>query len=73
MNTQIPTVKTWKYNPGSSKSKIKIIVAIMTDPCYNAASKNIKKLFLMPSEKGSRTGTGVRMRVHHVCRCGVHG
>ena len=55
------------------KSKIKIIVAIMTDPCYNAASKNIKKLFLMPSEKGSRTGAGVRMRVHHVCRCGVHG
>ena len=56
MNTQIPTVKTWKYNPGSSKSKIKIIVAIMTDPCYNAASKNIKKLFLMPSEPFSDGG-----------------
>ena len=27
----------------------------------------------MPSEKGSRTGAGVRLRVHHVCRCGIHG
>ena len=26
----------------------------------------------MPSEKGSRTGAGVRLRVHHVCRCGIH-
>ena len=25
----------------------------------------------MPSEKGSRTGAGVRLRVHHVCRCGL--
>ena len=27
----------------------------------------------LPSEKGSRTGAGVRLRVHHVCRCGIHG
>ena len=25
------------------------------------------------AEKGSRTGTGVRLRVHHVCWCGIHG
>ena len=27
----------------------------------------------MPSQKDSRTGAGVRLRVHHVCWCSVHG
>ena len=32
-----------------------------------------KFFFCLPSEKGSRTGARVRLRVHDVRRCGIHG